>query len=62
MQELRMETIVRENKPVDLGDKVVKCEFKKQEYMIEEKWRHIEANMNPQIVFKKLGPKNAVKH
>ena len=24
MQELRMETIVRENKPVDLGDRVVK--------------------------------------
>ena len=29
MQELRMETIVRENKPVDLGDKVFKCELEK---------------------------------
>jgi hypothetical protein len=28
MQEMRMETIVRENKPVDLGDRVVKSENK----------------------------------
>ena len=27
MQELAMETIIRENKPVDLGDKVVKCKL-----------------------------------